>query len=73
MTQLTSFFIIVMLVLHIVVLRERLARVNWQIVVQPDEALDQEVADMLRQRQTIVRTVKYVREKTGLGLWEAKQ
>ncbi|MCP3763426.1 hypothetical protein NLX67_13640 [Domibacillus sp. A3M-37] len=73
MTQLTSFFIIVMLVLHIVVLRERLARVNWQIVVQPDEALDQEVADMLRQRQTIVRTVKYVREKTGLGLLEAKQ
>ncbi|OES43456.1 ribosomal protein L7/L12 [Domibacillus iocasae] len=73
MTQFTSFFIIIALILYIIVLKRRLARANQKMAVQPDKKLDQEVAAMLQRGKKTVRAIKYVRDQTGLGLLEAKQ
>jgi hypothetical protein len=71
MTQFTSFFIIIALVLYIIVLKRQLARANQKMAVQPGKKLDQEVAAMLQQGEKTVRAVKYVRDQTGLGFFEA--
>lgn len=72
MIELLSLSLIIALILYIIVLSGQLARANRQAVV-PDKTLDREVANMLDKGKTTVQAVKHVRDRTGLGLLEAKQ